>query len=118
MSGFQQGEKFTAYKNGLGQVESKESERRDFLFEREQKLISDMAHNQKSEEHEKMRKHTANYYDKIKDQVSGQIIYAILINNWYMHFTKYDLRAIVFISCKLLFFRLKSMKQKHTMIVP
>ena len=63
------GEKFHAYKNGLGQVESKESERRDFLFEREQKLISDMAHKQKYEEHERMRNHTANYYGKIKDQV-------------------------------------------------
>jgi hypothetical protein len=64
-----QGENFTKYKNTLHDLESKESVRRDFLFEREQKLIGDMAHKQKQEEHERMRKHTSNYYDKIKDQV-------------------------------------------------
>ena len=39
------------------------------MFEREQKLIGDMAHKQKEDEHERMRRHTSNYYAKIKDQV-------------------------------------------------
>ena len=62
-------------------MESKESLRRDYLFEREQKLISDMAHKQKYEEHERMRRHTSNYYDKIKDQVSIKINRTYIIIN-------------------------------------
>ena len=64
-----QGESFKEYKARLEGLESKESLRRDFLFEREQKLIGDMAHKQKEDEHERMRRHTSNYYAKIKDQV-------------------------------------------------
>ena len=63
------GENFKTYKNNLQALESKESVRRDFLFEREQKLIGEMGHKQKQEEHERMRRHTSNYYDKIKGQV-------------------------------------------------
>ena len=66
---FIQGESFKEYKARLEGLESKESLRRDFLFEREQKLIGDMAHKQKEDEHERMRRHTSNYYAKIKDQV-------------------------------------------------
>ena len=66
-----QGENFKDYKNTLQSLESKEALRRDFLFEREQKLIGDMAHSQKQDEHERMRRHTSNYYEKIKDQVSS-----------------------------------------------
>ena len=43
------------------------------MFEREQKLIGDMAHKQKEDEHERMRRHTSNYYAKIKDQVHYSI---------------------------------------------
>ena len=66
-----QDEKFKDYQSKLQRLESKESLRRDYLFEREQKLIGDLAHSQKQEEHERMRRHTSNYYDKIKDQVSS-----------------------------------------------
>ena len=65
-----QDENFKDYQSKLQRLESKESLRRDYLFEREQKLIGDLAHSQKQDEHERMRRHTSNYYDKIKDQVS------------------------------------------------
>ena len=78
-----QGENFKDYKNTLQGLETKEALRRDFLFEREQKLIGDMAHSQKQDEHERMRRHTSNYYEKIKDQVSfGNIkIHLNIIDN-------------------------------------
>ena len=53
------------------------------MFEREQKLIGDMAHKQKEDEHERMRRHTSNYYAKIKDQVhysTFEIVFRVNLN--------------------------------------
>ena len=64
------------------------------MFEREQKLIGDMAHKQKEDEHERMRRHTSNYYAKIKDQVHYSTFQNVFRVNFQLYYSGLNVRIL------------------------